>query len=155
LHANDAIGAVARLDDWESTISKIGGALLAQSRSGYYGRICPECKEAIRTERTLLKTLCKDRKRRPMPFTTAVGLQKCLGTGYSVGFDLRDYGRHPGARGRNRKTACHTQSCGKLLWLMAWWNWPQPVWSRCWPVARRWKKCFTSFRVSDAFRFGK
>ena len=84
LHANDAIGAVARLDDLGVDNFKIGGALLGSIAQRLLRQICPECKEPIEPNEALLKTLCKDRK----PPADAVyyrgrGCKKCLGTGYS------------------------------------------------------------------------
>jgi type IV pilus assembly protein PilB len=84
LHANDAIGAVARLDDLGVDNFKIGGALLGSIAQRLLRQICSECKEPIEPNEALLKTLCKDRK----PPADAVyyrgrGCKKCLGTGYS------------------------------------------------------------------------
>jgi type IV pilus assembly protein PilB len=84
LHANDAIGALARLDDLGVDNFKIGGALLGSISQRLLRQICTECKEPIEPNESLLKTLCKDRK----PPANAVyyrgrGCKKCLGTGYS------------------------------------------------------------------------
>jgi len=84
LHANDAIGAVARLNDLGVDNFKIGGALLGSIAQRLLRQICTECKEPIEPSAALLKTLCKDRK----PPADAVyyrgrGCKKCLGTGYS------------------------------------------------------------------------
>lgn len=84
LHANDSIGAVARLDDLGIDHFKIGGALLGSIAQRLLRQICTECKEPTDPNESLLKTLCKDRK----PSANAVyyrgrGCKKCLGTGYS------------------------------------------------------------------------
>jgi type IV pilus assembly protein PilB len=84
LHANDAIGAVARLNDLGVDNFKIGGALLGSIAQRLLRQICAECKEPIEPNAALLKTLCKDRR----PPADAVyyrgrGCKKCLGTGYS------------------------------------------------------------------------
>jgi len=84
LHANDAIGAVARLDDLGVDHFKIGGALLGSIAQRLLRRVCSECKEPVEPNAQLLKTLCKDRK----PPEDAVyyrgrGCKKCLNTGYS------------------------------------------------------------------------
>jgi type IV pilus assembly protein PilB len=84
LHANDAIGAVARLDDLGVDNFKIGGALLGSIAQRLLRQICSECKEPVEPNESLLKTLSKDRK----PPADAVyyrgrGCKKCLGTGYS------------------------------------------------------------------------
>ncbi|MEX0613445.1 MAG: GspE/PulE family protein [Pirellulales bacterium] len=84
LHANDAIGAVARLDDLGVDNFKIGGALLGSVAQRLLRQICSECKEPIEPNEQLLKTLCKDRG---VPenalFYRGRGCKKCLGTGYS------------------------------------------------------------------------
>ena len=84
LHANDAIGAVARLDDLGVDNFKIGGALLGSVAQRLLRQICSECKEPVEPNEALLKTLCKDRE----PPANAVyyrgrGCKKCLGSGYS------------------------------------------------------------------------
>jgi type IV pilus assembly protein PilB len=84
LHANDSIGAVARLSDLGIDNFKIGGALLGSIAQRLLRHICGECKEPIEPNESLLKTLSKDRK----PPSNAVyyrgrGCKKCLGTGYS------------------------------------------------------------------------
>jgi type IV pilus assembly protein PilB len=84
LHANDAIGAIARLDDLGVDNFKIGGALLGSIAQRLLRQICIECKEPVEPNESLLKTLCKERK----PPLDAVyyrgrGCKKCLGTGYS------------------------------------------------------------------------
>ncbi len=84
LHANDAIGAVARLDDLGIDHFKIGGALLGSIAQRLLRQICPQCKDPIEPNEQLLKTLSKDRK---IPdnavFYRGRGCKKCLGTGYS------------------------------------------------------------------------
>jgi type IV pilus assembly protein PilB len=84
LHANDAIGAVARLDDLGVDHFKIGGALLGSVAQRLLRQICPECREPVEPNASLLRTLCKDR----LPPEDAVyyrgrGCKKCIGTGYS------------------------------------------------------------------------
>jgi type IV pilus assembly protein PilB len=84
LHANDAIGAVSRLDDLGVDSFKIGGALLGSVAQRLLRQICPECKEPIEPNESLLKTLCKDRKPSPdAVYYRGRGCKKCLGTGYS------------------------------------------------------------------------
>jgi type IV pilus assembly protein PilB len=84
LHANDAIGAVARLDDLGVDSFKIGGALLGSIAQRLLRQICPECKDPIEPNEQLLRTLCKERT---MPdnavYYRGRGCKKCLGTGYS------------------------------------------------------------------------
>src|SRR5918995_64266 len=62
LHANDAIGAVARPDDLGVDHFKIGGALLGSVAQRLLRQICTECKEPIEPNESLLKTLSKDHK---------------------------------------------------------------------------------------------
>ena len=84
LHANDAIGAVARLDDLGVDHFKIGGALLGSIAQRLLRQICSECKEPIEPNAQLLKTLCKDRPiAEDAIFYRGRGCKKCLGTGYS------------------------------------------------------------------------
>src|SRR4051794_360602 len=84
LHANDAIGAIARLDDLGVDRFKIGGALLGSIAQRLLRQICPECKEVVEPNEALLRTLCKDNH---VPadavFYRGRGCKKCVGTGYS------------------------------------------------------------------------
>jgi type IV pilus assembly protein PilB len=84
LHANDAVGAIARLDDLGVDHFKIGGALLGSIAQRLLRQICTECKEPIEPNEQLLKTLCKDRSIvENAIFYRGRGCKKCLGTGYS------------------------------------------------------------------------
>ncbi|HEX4416187.1 MAG TPA: ATPase, T2SS/T4P/T4SS family [Lacipirellulaceae bacterium] len=84
LHANDAVGAVSRLNDLGVDNFKIGGALLGSVAQRLLRQICPECKEPIEPNESLLKTLCKDRKPSPNAiYYRGRGCKKCLGTGYA------------------------------------------------------------------------
>lgn len=84
LHANDAIGAVARLDDLGIDHFKIGGALLGSVAQRLLRQICPECKVPVDPNEQLLRTLCKDRAiAEDAVFYRGRGCKKCLGTGYS------------------------------------------------------------------------
>jgi type IV pilus assembly protein PilB len=84
LHCNDAVGAVARLEDLGIDRFKIGGALLGSVAQRLLRLICPECKEPVDPNESLLKVLAKDRN---VPasavFYRGRGCKKCLGTGYS------------------------------------------------------------------------
>ncbi len=84
LHANDAVGAISRLNDLGVDNFKIGGALLGSIAQRLLRQICSECKELVEPNEALLKTLCKDRKP-PIDatFYRGRGCKKCLGTGYS------------------------------------------------------------------------
>ncbi len=84
LHANDAVGAVARMDDLGIDHFKIGGSLLGAVAQRLLRRICPECKESIEPNESLLAVLSKGRD---LPenalFYRGRGCKKCLGSGYS------------------------------------------------------------------------
>jgi len=84
LHANDAIGAIARLDDLGVDHFKIGGALLGSIAQRLLRQICSECKEIVEPNESLLKNLCKDGKApTDAVFYRGRGCKKCIGTGYS------------------------------------------------------------------------
>jgi type IV pilus assembly protein PilB len=83
LHANDAVGTVARLRDLGVDSFKIGGSLLGSLAQRLLRKICPDCKEPILPNENLLKSLCKHQ---PAPenavYYAGRGCKKCLGTGY-------------------------------------------------------------------------
>jgi type IV pilus assembly protein PilB len=83
LHTNDAVGAVARLNDLGVDNFKTGGALLGSIAQRLLRTICQECKEPVTPNQTLLKALSKNM---PVPddviFYQGAGCKKCLGTGY-------------------------------------------------------------------------
>jgi type IV pilus assembly protein PilB len=84
LHTNDAIGAITRLNDLGIDRFKIGGALLGSVAQRLLRKICPECKEPVEPNESLVKTLMKGRR---VPenavFFRGSGCKKCLGTGYA------------------------------------------------------------------------
>jgi type II secretory ATPase GspE/PulE/Tfp pilus assembly ATPase PilB-like protein len=86
MHANDAVGAVARLDDLGIDHFKIGGSLLASVAQRLLRQICPECKEPVEPNESLVKVICKDYKV-TIPanavFYQGRGCKKCVGTGFS------------------------------------------------------------------------
>ena len=147
LHANDAVGAIARLDDLGVDNFKIGGALLGSIAQRLLRQICTECKEAVEPNESLLKTLCKDGN---VPsdavFYRGRGCKKCVGTGYSGRLaDLRNHDRNARDGRRHRKRPARPPSSGKLRFPKAWSNSPPPAWSKFSPAAPRWKKCSTSY----------
>jgi type IV pilus assembly protein PilB len=84
LHANDAVGAVARLTDLGIPPFNIGGALLCSIAQRLLRRICPECKEPHEPEQAMLKLLVKDgASPEDVLFYRGRGCRKCLGTGYA------------------------------------------------------------------------
>jgi type IV pilus assembly protein PilB len=84
LHANDAVGAVARLDDLGVDHFKIGGALLGAVAQRLLRHICSECKEPVEANESLLAVLSKGRTiSEEAILYRGRGCKKCLGTGYS------------------------------------------------------------------------
>jgi type IV pilus assembly protein PilB len=84
LHTNDAVGAVARMNDLGVDNFKIGGALLGAIAQRLLRSICSECKEPAEPNVTMLTAL---NKHNHIPADTIFyrgrGCKKCLGTGYS------------------------------------------------------------------------
>jgi type IV pilus assembly protein PilB len=84
LHTNDAIGAVARLNDLGIDSFKVGGALLGSVAQRLLRKICNECREPCEPNPKLLEALSSDK---PIPkdafFFHGRGCKKCLGSGYS------------------------------------------------------------------------
>ncbi len=84
LHTNDAVGAVARMNDLGVDNFKIGGALLGAIAQRLLRSICSECKEPAEPNMTMLTAL---NKHNHIPADTIFyrgrGCKKCLGTGYS------------------------------------------------------------------------
>jgi type IV pilus assembly protein PilB len=84
LHTNDAVGAVARMNDLGVDNFKIGGALLGSIAQRLLRSICSECKEPAEPNKTMLMAL---NKHNHIPADTIFyrgrGCKKCLGTGYS------------------------------------------------------------------------
>jgi len=84
LHTNDAIGAVARLNDLGIDNFKIGGGLLGVVAQRLLRSICNECKEPIEPNQSLLTALTKNSSLADdAVFYQGRGCKKCLGTGYS------------------------------------------------------------------------
>ncbi len=84
LHTNDAVGAVARLNDLGLDSFKIAGALLGAVAQRLLRSICEECKEPVEPNLPLLKTLLRGK---PVPddvvFFHGRGCKRCLGSGYA------------------------------------------------------------------------
>jgi type IV pilus assembly protein PilB len=84
LHTNDAVGAVARLNDLGIDSFKIGGALLGSIAQRLLRTICPHCKEPVDPNKHYLFALTRGA---PHPddvlFYRGRGCKKCLGTGYA------------------------------------------------------------------------
>jgi len=83
LHTNDAVGAVARLNDLGIDSFKIGGALLGSIAQRLLRTICPHCKEPVEPNKHYLKALTRGAG---VPDTAVFyrgrGCKKCLGAGY-------------------------------------------------------------------------
>jgi type IV pilus assembly protein PilB len=84
LHTNDAVGAVARLNDLGIDSFKTGGALLGSIAQRLLRSTCNYCKEPVTPNENYLKALCHNFE---IPADTVFfagrGCKKCLGTGYS------------------------------------------------------------------------
>jgi type IV pilus assembly protein PilB len=84
LHTNDAVGAVARLNDLGVDPFKVGGALLGSFAQRLLRSICPECKEPCEPNQKLLDTLARDKPiSADAVFYHGRGCRKCLGSGYA------------------------------------------------------------------------
>ncbi len=84
LHTNDAVGAVARLNDLGVDPFKIGGALLGSIAQRLLRSICPHCKEPVAPNQMLLDSLTKGRKlHEDATFFHGRGCKKCFGSGYA------------------------------------------------------------------------
>lgn len=84
LHTNDAVGAVARLNDLGLDYFKVAGALLASMAQRLLRRVCPFCREESQPNPRLLEYLLEGIQ---LPddarFYKGTGCERCLGTGYS------------------------------------------------------------------------
>jgi type IV pilus assembly protein PilB len=84
LHTNDAVGAVARLNDLGIDSFKTGGALLGSIAQRLLRSVCNYCKEPVTPNENYLNALQHNFE---MPSNTVFfagrGCKKCLGTGYS------------------------------------------------------------------------
>jgi type IV pilus assembly protein PilB len=84
LHTNDAVGAVARLNDLGIDSFKIGGALLGSIAQRLLRTICPHCKEPVEANKHYLNALSHGAKApADVVFFRGRGCKKCLGTGYA------------------------------------------------------------------------
>lgn len=83
LHTNDAVGAVARLNDLGIDNFKTGGALLGSIAQRLLRSICPHCKEPVAANKHFLEVLNhKIEIPEDAIFYQGRGCKKCLGTGY-------------------------------------------------------------------------
>jgi type IV pilus assembly protein PilB len=83
MHTNDAVGAVARLNDLGIDSFKIGGALLGSIAQRLLRSICPHCKEPVDANKHYLNALARGVKPPDdVVFYRGRGCKKCLGTGY-------------------------------------------------------------------------
>jgi len=118
-----------------STISKSVARCWLQSRSGYYADLS-ECR-ADRTERSSAQDVCKDRKPPAMPFTYRGRGCKSASHGYSGRLPIYEIMVVTPALAEGiEKRLPHTK-LRQIALADGMVEWPQPVWSRCWPVARR------------------
>ena len=83
LHTNDAVGAVARLNDLGIDSFKTGGALLGSIAQRLLRAVCPHCKEAVEPNFHFLSSLPhRADVNDDTIFYAGRGCKKCLGTGY-------------------------------------------------------------------------
>ena len=84
LHTNDAVGAVARLNDLGIDSFKISGALLGSIAQRLLRCICPHCKEPVEVNKHYLNALARGAD---VPedaiYYRGRGCKKCLNTGYA------------------------------------------------------------------------
>jgi type IV pilus assembly protein PilB len=84
LHTNDAVGAVARLNDLGVDSFKIGGALLGSVAQRLLRSICPHCKEPVEINKHYFNALARGKQPpEDVVFYRGRGCKKCLGTGYA------------------------------------------------------------------------
>jgi len=89
LHTNDAVGAVARLNDLGIDPFKIGGSLLGSVAQRLLRMICQDCVEPVTPNPVLLESLAKHQTIPPdTEFFHGRGCKKCLGTGYAGRFGV-------------------------------------------------------------------
>ncbi len=83
LHTNDAVGAVARLNDLGIDHFRIGGSLLGSVAQRLLRLICPFCKQPAQANQTMLDAISR-RCEIPLDavFYHGRGCNKCLGSGY-------------------------------------------------------------------------
>jgi type IV pilus assembly protein PilB len=84
LHTNDAVGAIARLNDLGIDSFKIGGALLGSIAQRLLRSICQHCKEPVEINRHYFEALAHGQEPPgDAVFYRGRGCKKCIGTGYS------------------------------------------------------------------------
>lgn len=84
LHTNDAVGAVARLNDLGIDNFKIGGSLLGSLAQRLLRKICDNCKQPVQPNLSMLKMLAKGNEiPKNQVFYQGRGCNKCLGSGYA------------------------------------------------------------------------
>jgi len=84
LHTNDAVGAVARLEDLGIDRFKIGGALIGSIAQRLLRSICLECKELYTPNDVLLESLTGGKPlAEDAMFYHGRGCKKCFGSGYA------------------------------------------------------------------------
>jgi type IV pilus assembly protein PilB len=89
LHTNDAVGAIARLNDLGIDAFKTGGALLGSIAQRLLRSICTSCMEPVTPNEAMLKAISKGHDAPPnTEFFHGHGCKKCLGTGFSGRFPV-------------------------------------------------------------------
>lgn len=84
LHTNDAVGAVARLNDLGVDGFKVGGSLLGSIAQRLVRGICPECRVEDSPSPILIeKTFGRSNIELNQPLFRGTGCDRCHGSGYS------------------------------------------------------------------------
>lgn len=84
LHTNDAVGAVARLNDLGIDGFKVGGSLLGSIAQRLVRGVCPDCKVEDDPSSILVgKTFGQSTIELNQPLYRGAGCDRCHGTGYS------------------------------------------------------------------------
>lgn len=84
LHTNDAVGAVARLNDLGIDYFKIGGSLLGGMAQRLLRAVCPDCREPVELSGGGLIDAIQEHVTLPedATFYQGAGCKKCLNSGY-------------------------------------------------------------------------
>ncbi len=82
LHTNDAVGAIPRLLDMGVDPSLMASSFLAVVGQRLARKICPNCKEMVIPDNSLLQLVGLDRVRKEHTFYHGKGCNRCFHTGY-------------------------------------------------------------------------
>ena len=152
LHTNDAVGAVARLNDLGIDSFKIGGALLGSIAQRLLRSICPHCKEPVEPNKHYFNALAHGAEPPDdVVFYRGRGCKKCLGTGYAGRVPIYEIMVVTPAMAQAIENGLPTTKLREVGdHARAWSNWRPRGSSRCTPAARRSKKCSTRSPANGA-----